>query len=81
MRETAIFEKYSKDKEYRYIIYERDGKIYDVWVQKKTTDEYMGEEWFTYFDIPDSRHLSDTLKRAMEIGDELIKSLMPFEEE
>lgn len=76
MRENEVFEKYSPNGEYKYIIYKSDVGTYEVWVQRKMTDEYMGPDWFDYCDIQDMRHLTDTLDRAVEIGDEYLRSMI-----
>lgn len=41
MRDDLIREEYSFDKQYRYLIY-KEEKYYEVWFQKRITDEYMG---------------------------------------
>lgn len=73
MRDKVIFERYLADREYRYKIYRRQEDLYEVWVQKKITDDYMGAEWHGYHDIRDCMHITDSLQRAVEIGDELLK--------
>lgn len=74
MRDDLIREEYSSDKQYRYLIY-KEEKYYEVWFQKRITDEYMGPDWFTYSDIRDDKHMTDSLESAMEIGREGLRNL------
>lgn len=74
MRDDLIREEYSFDKQYRYLIY-KEEKYYEVWFQKRITDEYMGPDWFTYSDIRDDKHMTDSLESAMEIGREGLRNL------
>lgn len=74
MRDIVVYQEYSKDKEYRFEVYPHDD-YYQVWVQKKITDEYMGEDWFDYHDISDLMYYADTLERAIEIGRECLRCL------
>lgn len=71
MRENQIYVEYSENREYRFEVYYNPG-FYEVWVQRKVTDEYMGPDWFAYYDIPDYAHRADTLERAIETGRECI---------
>ena len=45
-------------------------EYFEVCLQKRITDEYMGPDWFTYSDIRDYKHMTDSLENAMEIGRE-----------
>lgn len=72
MKQKIIYEEYSDNKEYKFEVYQ-NLNYYEIWVQKKMTDEYMGEEWFDYYDISYYMHISDTLERAIEIGKEYLK--------
>ena len=74
MRDNLIQEEYSLDKQYRYLIY-KEEKYYEVWIQKRITDEYMGPDWFTYSDIWDYKHMTDSLENAIEIGREGLRNL------
>lgn len=74
MRENLAGEGYSSDKQYRYRVYKED-KYFEVWLQKKITDEYMGPDWFTYSDIRDYKHVTDSLESAIEIGREGLRNL------
>lgn len=74
MSDDFIREEYSFDKQYRYLIY-KEEKYYEVWFQKRITDEYMGPDWFTYSDIRDDKHMTDSLESAMEIGREGLRNL------
>lgn len=71
-----IFEKYSEDKEYKYEIYQTSPKIYEVLPMYKFTDEFMGDDWFDYYDIKDMKHLTDDMQKAIEIGEELLRNLI-----
>lgn len=75
MRNVMVYQEYSADKEFRFEIYYNQNS-YEIWVQRKITDEYMGAEWFDYHDISDYMHLSDTFDRAIEIGKECLKCLL-----
>ena len=72
MRNLLIATVYSDDKEYRYEIYDREDGSYQVWIQQKYRDEYMGNDWYDYFDINDYAHITDTVERAHEIGREAL---------
>lgn len=74
MRENLIYEEYSSDREYMFEVY-KNSNDYEVWVQKKVTDDYMDEEDFDYLDISDCAHRTDTLERAIEIGREYLMCL------
>ena len=67
MRDNSLHQEYSPDGAFRFEVY-HDADFYEVWVQRKITDEYMGPNWFTYYDMPSCRHCTDTLERAIEIG-------------
>ena len=73
MRDAAIWQEYSADREYRFEVYQNPG-FYEVWVQKRITVDYMGE-WVGYHDIPDAMHHTDTLERAIETGRECLSWL------
>lgn len=75
MRDTLIYLEYSEDKDLRFEVY-RNPNCYEVWLQRKITDEYMGADRFDYYDISDHRHLADTLERAIEIGREAMRCLL-----
>ena len=76
MRDNTEYQEYSADREYRFEVY-RNQNIYEIWVQKKKrTDEYMGSEWFDYYDISDYMHYADSLERAVEIGKECLRCLI-----
>ncbi len=67
--------KYSFDRMYRYQIVVRESGIFQVWVEKKIFDSYMGKEWSTWSDIPDLVHLTDSIESAIKIGSEGLISL------
>ena len=52
MRSNLIHEEYSSDKQYKFQVYQEE-KYYEVFLQKRITDEYMGPDWFTYSDVRD----------------------------
>ncbi|MCL2009519.1 MAG: hypothetical protein FWG71_03095 [Synergistaceae bacterium] len=74
MRENPIMVRYSHDGEYRFEIIDRKNGVLQVWVQKKIYDDYMGD-WFSWTDIRDYAHIADSVKRAIEIGNEAIVNL------
>ncbi len=65
MRNVMVYEEYSADREFRFKVY-CNQTFYEIWVQRKIRDEYMGPEWFDYHDISDYMHRADTLERAKE---------------
>ena len=77
VRENIIATKYSSDGEYRFEIIERKDGTFQVLVLQKVYDEYMGEDWFGWARLlRDGVHLADTVERAFEIGDEVLKGLI-----
>ena len=74
MIDNVIREEYSSDKQYRYLICKEEN-YYEVWLQKRITDEYMGPNWFDYTYIRDFKHVTDSIERAIEIGREGLKNL------
>ncbi len=74
MRENLVHEEYSSDKQYRYQVYKED-RYFEVWVQKRITDEFMGPDWFTYSDIRDYKHVTDNIENAIEVGREGLRNL------
>lgn len=52
MRDVMVYQEYSADNEYRFEIY-RNPNSYEIWVQRKIIDDYMGKEWFDYHDVSD----------------------------
>lgn len=75
MREKLVYEEFSEDKSYKFEVY-KNVNSYEIWVQKRITDEYMGDDWFAYHDISDYMHCADTLERAVEIGKECLRGLV-----
>ena len=73
-RDNPIVTKYSADEEHRYEIVKRADGIFQVWVQEKIYDDYYDgrNEFIVWGDIKDVIHLTDTLERAQEIGDEYL---------
>ncbi len=49
MRNVMVYEEYSADREFQFEVYCNQNS-YEIWVQRKITDEYMGPEWFGYHD-------------------------------
>lgn len=74
MRDNPVREEYSFDKQFRYLIY-KEEKYFELCLQKRITDEYMGPDWFAYSDIRDYKHMTDSLENAMEIGREGLRNL------
>lgn len=77
MKSTFLYEEYSDDKEYRFRVYQKNN-YYEVSVQEKCvySDEYIPDDTVYYFDIPDYKHIADTLERAIDIGHECIKNMI-----
>lgn len=75
MRDNMVYQEYSANKAFRFEIY-HNPDFYEIWVQRKITDEYMGPEWFDYYDISDYMHRADTIERAIEIGRECMNCLL-----
>lgn len=61
-----IYEEFSKDKKYKFEIYQLSNNNYDVWIL------YFDEEIEDYFDLNDDRHIVDTLEKGKNIGRSLI---------
>ena len=76
MRDNPLATKYSDDESLRYEIFQRENGLFSVWLQQKCTNDVMGYLWSGYCDIPDRMHLTDTLARAIEIGEEGLRNLM-----
>ena len=74
MRSNLIHEEYSSDKQYKFQVYQEE-KYYEVFLQKRITDEYMGPDWFTYSDVRDYKHIADSFDNAMKIGMEGLRNL------
>ena len=74
MRENRVAIQYSQDEEYRFEIIDRKNGTFQVWVQSKIRDDYMGEDWFDWRDMRDFAHITDTIERAFEIGNECLSS-------
>lgn len=75
MRDDVVYQEYSANRMFRFAVY-RNPTYYEIWVQKRITDEYMGPDWFDYHDIPDDMHRTDTLERAIEVGRECLRCLL-----
>ena len=75
MRNVPIYQEYSTGREFRFEVY-YNRNSYEIWVQRKITDAYMGPEWFAYHDIWDYMHHADTIERAIQIGKECLKCLL-----
>lgn len=75
MCENLIYDRYSDNRQYKYEVFKRENGLYEICVQFKETDEYMGKDWYQYSDISDISHFTDTLERAIEIGDEKLCKL------
>lgn len=74
MRDNPLKVKYSHDCEYRYEIVKRLDGLFQVWVQERIRDEYLGDEEL-WCDTGKMAHLADTCERAEDIGDELLRNL------
>ena len=75
MREKKITERYSQYGEYRFEVFDREDGTFQVWVQTKIYDDYMGDDWFDWIDIKDYAHITDTVERALNIGNESLVNL------
>ena len=76
MQRESIHEEYSYNGRYRFIVC-RKSDYFEVWVQKKITDEYLNPEEIYFSDIPDIKHIAYSLERAIEIGQEYLNDLSP----
>ena len=74
MRDDILHQEYSADGAFRFEVYHH-ADFFEVWVQRKITDEYMSPDWFTYYDMPNCRHCTDTLERAIAIGRDDLRAL------
>lgn len=75
MRDELVYCEYSTDREYRFEIYKRRN-LYKIWLQRKITDGYMGNDWFDYNDIADAAHFADSTEKATELGREYLRCLI-----
>ncbi len=75
MYENPIYDRYSDNGEYKYEVYKNKNGLYQICVMFREYDEYEGKEWFQYSDLSDIAHFTDTLERAIEIGDEKLREL------
>lgn len=73
--DTMVYEEYSSDRYYRFEVYQCHN-FYQIWIQKKVTDDYMGDDWLHYHNISDYMHIADSMERAIEIGRECLCCLM-----
>ena len=76
MQRESIHEEYSYDGLYRFIVC-RKSDYFEVWVQKRITDEYLDPEEIYFSDISDIKHIADSLERAIKIGRECLNNLSP----
>ena len=76
MRDNPILTKYSDDESYRYEIFDREDGTFEVWIQRKLTDDFMGKDCSSYCDISDYMHITDSVARAIEIGEEGLNNLV-----
>ncbi|MBR2760182.1 MAG: hypothetical protein IKD66_03330 [Solobacterium sp.] len=76
MQRESIHEEYSYDGRCRFIVC-RKSDYFEVWVQKKIIDEYLNPDEIYFSDIPDIKHIADSLERAIEIGRECLNNLFP----
>ncbi len=49
--------------------------MYEICILFRETDEYVGRDWFQYTEMNSIAHFTDTLERAIEIGDEELYNL------
>lgn len=76
-----VMTKYSDNKEFYYQISIRpDGNYEVVGFQKDVYDDY-GDMVITYLVIEDVCHITDTMERAIEIGNEILCNLTNTEKE
>jgi hypothetical protein len=76
MQRESIHEEYSYDGRFRFIVC-RKSEYFEVWVQEKITDERLNPAKIYYSNIPDIKHIADSLERAIEIGQEYLNNLSP----
>ena len=76
-----ITTKYSDDKEFYYEISIRFEGNYEVVVFQKVVYDDYGDTLTTYHDIKDGCHITYTIERAVEIGDEILCTLTDTKKE
>ena len=70
MRDNQINEKYTDHRMNRYELYKHPNRMYEVCVQSREAEDFAVNEQYLYCDIPEEvTHFTDTLERAIEIGD------------
>lgn len=73
-----IITKYSKNKKYRYAIYDKsveENPKYEVWMQEIVTGENMGERWIQYCDIKNYVYSTNNLETAVKLADDELEYL------
>jgi len=74
MRDHPLKVRYSHDCGYRYEIIKRPDGTFQVWVQKRIRDEYLGDEGL-WCDTSKMAHITDTCERAEVVGNEILRNL------
>lgn len=70
MRDYVIYDMYTDDRMFRYEVYKHPNGMYEVCVQSREAEDFAVNEQYLYCDIPEEvPHFTDTLERAIEIGD------------
>ena len=70
MRDYVIYDMYTDDRMFRYEVYKHPNGMYEVCVQSREAEDFAVNEQYLYCDIPEEvTHFTDTLERAIEIGD------------
>ncbi|NFQ10969.1 hypothetical protein FDG75_15720 [Clostridium botulinum] len=75
MRDKVVKVRYSNDKNCCYEIVDREDGTFQVWIQKKIVNE-TDDECFYYCDIKDYAHITDSISKAIEIGDEMLRNII-----
>ena len=70
MRDYVIYVMYTDDRMFRSEVYKHPNGMYEVCVQSREAEDFAVNEQYLYCDIPEEvTHFTDTLERAIEIGD------------
>ena len=80
---NLVYEKYSQNQEFRFQVWQRDNKIFEIIIEHRYYEWYYlgdGDEGYYDFDEPcyatekNMLHFADTLEKAIAIGNEELAS-------
>lgn len=75
MLEKPIITKYSKNKNHRCVIYDKEDGHYEVSVEEILKGENMGEKWVQYNAVKDYTYVTNSIDTAVKIAEETLSDL------